>query len=64
MVTIGLEFKDVTLQFPDDAARRQFLVQTVVPVILEKLTQGGAVPRAADPALDSRGVSVSVGITF
>lgn len=64
MVTIGIVFKDATMSLNDDNARRQFLIQSVVPQIMDKLTQAGGVTRAADPVMDQRGVSISVGVTF
>ena len=64
MVTIGLEFRDLT-KFADDADLKKFIVDYVADAIIGKVNDiRAAATKAGDVAITDRGVSISVGISF
>lgn len=63
MVTIGIEFKDLSL-LPQGEALQKFVTTTVANAIIDQLNKASGITRAADPAMDERGVSISIGVTF
>ncbi|MFA6264355.1 MAG: hypothetical protein WC670_01390 [Pseudolabrys sp.] len=61
-LTIGIEFRDLAKVPADRHQLQTFMVQSIVPVMVEQVMQNST--RAADPVLDEREVKVSIGFSF
>ncbi|WP_149341360.1 hypothetical protein [Neorhizobium sp. P12A] len=61
MVTIGLEFEDLT-KFNSDADLKNFIVDYLADAIVDHLNEvKAAATKAGDVAISDRGVTISVG---
>jgi hypothetical protein len=64
-VEIGVVFRDMKKLPSEEAELRQFLVQSLVPAVMTKLSEASTLSlKAADPVLDQRSVEISIGWKF